>query len=505
LIGGLVAKLHRPALELPDLVGQVRAHLPAGRPGWLVGGAVRDALLRRPIRDFDFVVAGDALAGARSVANALGAAFYPLDAERGIGRVVLARDDGRITLDISSLRGPDLLADLTGRDFTLNALAVDLARPADLIDPLHGERDLRTKLIRACSPTAIADDPLRAIRAVRLAAELRFRIDKPTLAAVRAQAHALASVSSERRRDELLRCLGGPRPAAAIRSLDLLGLLPALLPELPALHGVTQSPPHVYDVWEHTLTVLDRLMEVLAALDPVYNIDAVSDVTLGLASLRLGRHRQALGQHLAATLNSDHPVHTLLLLASLLHDVGKPATRSVEPTGRIRYFNHDQVGARLAQERLTDLRFSTEEVARIGAIVANHLRPLNLAGETAVTRRAIYRYFHQTGPAGIDVVLLALADFLGTYGDSPPPTDEWNHLLDVCAQLLSAYFETPDETIRPPVLLTGDDLLGEFGLKAGPGMGRLLAELREAQAAGEVTDREAAATWVRAYLALNPE
>ena len=318
---------------MPDLVGQVRAHLPAGLPAWLVGGAVRDALLRRPVRDFDFVVGGDALAGARSVANALGAAFYPLDAERGVGRVVLARDDGRITLDISSLRGPDLLADLTARDFTLNALAVDLARPADLIDPLHGERDLRTKLIRACSPTAIADDPLRAIRAVRLAAELRFRIDKPTLAAVRAQAHALASVSSERRRDELLRCLGGPRPAAAIRSLDLLGLLPALIPELPALHGVTQSPPHVYDVWEHTLTVLDRLMEVLAALDPVYNIDAVSDVTLGLASLRLGRHRQALGQHLAATLNSDHPVRTLLLLASLLHDIGKPATRSVEPSG----------------------------------------------------------------------------------------------------------------------------------------------------------------------------
>jgi len=491
----------RPALELPALAGQVRAILPAGLPSWLVGGAVRDLFLRRPIRDLDFVVAGDALAEARSVANALGAAFYPLDAERGVGRVVLALDEGRVTLDISSLRGPDLLADLNARDFTLNAMAIDLAQPGELIDPLHGQPDLHAKLIRACSPTAMADDPLRAIRAVRLAAELRFRIDKATLTLVREQAQALAGVSGERRRDELLRCLDGPRPSAAIRSLDLLGLLPALIPELPALHGVTQSAPHAYDVWEHTLSVLDRLGDVLAALDPVYNIDAVSDVTLGLASLRLGRHRQALGQHLGAALNSDHPLRTLLLLASLLHDIGKPATRAVEASGRIRFFDHDQVGARLAQARLTELRFSTEEAARVSAIVAHHLRPLNLASESEVTRRAIYRYFRQTGPAGIDVVLLSLADFLGTYGASPPPVEDWNRLLDVCSELLRAYFEAPAEAVQPPVLLTGDDLMAEFGLKPGPALGSLLSELREAQAIGEVLDRKTAVDWVAAYLA----
>ncbi len=500
-----MANIDRPALELSDLVDQVHAHLPAGQPAWLVGGAVRDALLRRPARDFDFIVSGDALASARAIGNALGGAYYPLDAERGVGRVVLTRDAVRITLDLSRLRGPDLDADLTARDFTINALAVDLAQPDVLIDPLGGERDLRTKLIRVCSPTAIADDPLRAIRAVRLAAELQFRIDKPTLTQVRAHAGSLAQVSSERRRDELVRCLGGPRPAAAIRSLDVLGLLSALLPEVTALHGVTQSPPHVYDVWEHTLTVLARLVEVLAALDPVYNVDNASDVTLGLASLRLGRHRQALGQHLTNALNPDRPQRSLLLLASLLHDIGKPATRSVETTGRIRFLDHDQVGARLTQARLTELRFSTDEVQHVSAIVAQHLRPLNLSGESTVTRRAIYRFFHQTGDAGIDVVLLSLADFLGNHGDGPPPVDEWNRLLDVCSQLLRACFEVPAETMNPPVLLTGDDLMGEFGLKAGPGLGRLMAELREAQAAGEVTDREAAGNWVRHYLAQHPD
>jgi putative nucleotidyltransferase with HDIG domain len=495
----------RPVLEQSDLVAQVRAHLPAGMPAWLVGGALRDALLRRPVRDFDFVVSGDGLAAARAVANGLGGAYYPLDSERGVGRVVLAREAERITFDISRLRGPDLAADLTARDFTINAIAVDMSKPEALIDPLHGERDLRAKLIRACSPTAIADDPLRAIRAVRLAAELRFRIDKPTLAEVRAQAGRLANISIERRRDELMRCLGGPRPAAAIRSLDLLGLLPALIPELPALHGVTQSPPHVYDVWEHTLTVLGRLVDVLAVLDPIYDVEAASDVTLGLMSLRLGRHRRALGRHLAAASNPERPIRSLLLLAGLLHDTGKPATRSIEPSGRIRFFNHDQEGARIAQERLTALRFSTEEVQRVSAIVGHHLRPLLLSGETEVTRRAVYRFYNQTGEAGIDVVLLSLADFLGTYGDGPPPLDAWNRLLDVCSQLLRAYFETPSESIEPPPLLTGDDLIGEFGLKAGPGLGRLLAELREAQAAGEVPNGDAARNWVRGYLAEHPD
>lgn len=481
--------------------------MPDGRPAWLVGGAVRDRLLRRPVRDFDFVVAGDALAAARAVANALGGAYYPLDAERGVGRVVLETGDGPVTLDLARLRGPDLLADLSARDFTLNAIGIDLAQPDELIDPMQGERDLRAKHIRVCSATAIADDPLRAIRGVRLAAELRFRIDKTTLAAIRAQAGRLGGVSAERRRDELMHCLSGPRPAAAIRGLDLLGLLPALLPEVAALHGVTQSAPHVYDVWEHTLMVLQRLVDILAALDPVYDAEAASDLTLGLVSLRLGRHRQALGEHLAAAAGAAQAgrPQAPLLLASLLHDIGKPATRTVEADGRIRFFNHDQAGADLAGERLSELRFSSDEIQRQSAIIAHHLRPLNLSGETQVTRRAIYRFFHQTGAAGIDVVLLALADFLGTYGDSPPPVDDWNRLLDVCSALLRAYFETPEETVRPPALLTGDDLIRDFGLRPGPALGRLLAELREAQAAGEVTEREAATSWVRAYLAQQPE
>ncbi len=492
--------MDRPLIELPAVISEIRAALPAGMPAWLVGGALRDALLRRRIRDLDFAVDGDGLTAARAVARALAADVYALDAERGVGRVILNRDGEDLTLDFASLRGTDLTADLTLRDFTLNAMAVSLEAPADIIDPLNGQADLRAHRVRACTDASIRDDPVRGVRAVRLAAELNFRLDKPTRAHIRAEAPALANVSAERRRDEFIRCLGGPRPAVSVRVLDALGLLPHLVPELAALKGVSQSAPHVYDVWDHTLAVVARLWDVLSVLRPVHDVDTASDLILGLVSVRLGRHRQALDEHLNTRAAGDRPVRWLLLLAALLHDVGKPATRTVDPDGRIRFFNHDQVGAALVTLRLAELRLSNEEIRRANTIVAHHLRPLLLAHEPQVSRRAIYRFFRDTGAAGVDIALLALADFLGTHADGPPPIAAWNRLLDVCAELLRAYFEQPGEAVDPPALITGDDLMAEFKLKPGPRIGALLDTVREAQAAGEVVDRGGALALARQQL-----
>ncbi len=490
-----------PALEFPPLLADIRRALAPNAQVWLVGGAVRDALLNRRIQDLDFAVEGDALAAARAVANALRAAFYPLDFERGVGRVILTRDDARFTLDFARLRGPDLDADLAGRDFTLNAIAVSLADPETLIDPLHGEADLRAKLVRVCSPQAVADDPIRGIRAIRLAAQLDFRIDKDTRAATRAQAGALARTSPERRRDEFIRCLGGARPGASLRALDLLGLLEHLTPEVLALKGVAQSPPHELDAWEHTLAAVTRLDEVLTVLGPMHDVDAASDLTLGLTSVRLGRFRGQLSDHLSQLLSGDRPVRWLLMLAALLHDIGKPQTRTVEADGRIRFFNHEAVGASMVERRLTHLHFSSDEVQRARAIVAHHMRPRQLSQGTPPTRRAIYRYFRDTGEAGVDIVLLSLADFLAKSASGPPPQEEWAQHLDVCAQLLGAYFERPEEAVSPPALINGHDLIAAFGLEAGPQIGKLLEAVREAQAAGEIADRAAALDYVRQHSA----
>jgi tRNA nucleotidyltransferase/poly(A) polymerase len=463
-----------PPIVLPEVVNAIRQALPAQARLWVVGGAIRDALLNRRIRDLDFAVEGEALRMARAVANKLAGAYYPLDADRDVGRVLLQTDDGDVTLDFARLRGPDLETDLAARDFTINALAVALNDPETLIDPLGGLADVRAKRIRVCSPSAIADDPLRGVRAVRLAAQLDFRLEKETRSLIRAQTPALRRVSAERVRDEVVRCVNGPRPGAALRALDRLGLLDQIIPELTPLKEVTQSPPHVLDVWEHTLAVVTRLDEILNLLGPVHDVDAASDLILGLISVQLGRYRHSLSEHLRAALTPERNVRAALMLAALLHDSGKPATRTVDPRGRIRFLTHEAVGADLAEARLTELRLSGDELKRIRTIIANHMRPRQLSSQKEVSSRAIYRFFRDTGAAGVDIVLLSLADFLGKHGGEPPPQDEWAHHLVVCAQLLEAYFEKHAERVAPPALLTGHDVMTELGWPPGPHLGQVL-------------------------------
>lgn len=489
---------HAP-IELPQAVEAVRRALPAEARVWVVGGAVRDAVLNRRIRDVDFAVQGEAMKMARAVGNALEGAYYPLDPDRDVGRVLLKSEAGDLTLDFARLRGPDLEADLAVRDFTVNAMAVALNDVETLIDPLGGLADVRAKLIRACSPSAIIDDPVRGVRAIRLAAQLDFRIDKNTRLLVRANASALANVSAERVRDEFVRCVNGPRPGAALRALDLLGLLNPILPELAALKGVTQSPPHTLDVWEHTLAVVTRLDEVLRLLGPVHDVDAASDLILGLISVQLGRYRHVLTDHLQTWLTPERNVRAALMLAALWHDAGKPATRAVDADGRIRFLTHETVSADLAEARLTELRLSGEELKRIRAIIANHMRPRQLSAQKTMSPRALYRFFRDTGAAGVDIILLSLADFLGKYGGEPPPQDAWAHHLAVCAQLLEAYFEKRAERVSPPTLITGHDLINELGLAPGPRLGQLLEALREAQAIGEVLDRAGALEFARRW------
>lgn len=487
-------------IELPATAELVRGLLTPGTSAWLVGGYVRDALLGRTSHDLDFAVAGDALALARRAANALGGAFYALDDTRDTGRVILAPADGpRQVLDFAGLRGPDIQADLQARDFSINAIAVDLLQPQALVDPTGGEDDLRSRRLRACSATAIDSDPVRALRAVRLAAQFDLHIESDTRQRLRQAASALARVSSERARDELMRIFAGRRPAGAIRTLDVLGLLHPLLPELTSTKGCQQSRPHTLDVWEHSLAAVERLDKLLQVLGPAPDSDSAADLTLGLASVRLGRYRAPLGQHLDERLSDERPVRALLLFAALIHDVGKPATRHQEADGRVRFLEHEQVGAKLVAARAFQFRLSTVEVDRLRRIVQHHLRPL-LLSETTVTRRATYRFFRDAGPAGVDVVLLSLADRLATYG-AELPQPAWQSLVDTAATLLAAYFEAPADRVTPPALITGHDLMTELVLPSGPLIGQLLEAVREAQASGEVSDREAAIDLSRRLIA----
>ena len=502
-------------LKFPPVLDSVRAILPEGMVVYLVGGAVRDALLGRMIRDLDLVVERDAIKTARRVANALvnagsgdyiKADFFPLDMERDTGRVLVTHQDGTRTLmDFAAFRGPDLEADIQGRDFTLNAIAINLADNT-IHDPLGGARDLKESHLRACSSTTFSDDPVRILRGVRLAANYGFTILPETRKAMNAAAGLVGEISAERTRDELFHLLDGLQPATCLRALDLLGALDKVLPELSILKKVRQPAPHVHDVWEHTLATVNHLEKILAALAPDYNPSTASELTNGLLVLRIGRYRQQISDIINTAISSDRSLRSLLFLAALYHDVAKPQAKREDEEGQTRFWDHDKQGAELAINRGRELALSNDETARLGTVVANHMRihfhTNRLAREgNPPSRRTIYRFFRDTGAAGVDVCLLALADIRATYEETLPQ-ETWAAALDVVRLMLENWFEKPSESIFPNQLVDGDELMKELDLQPGKIIGDLLEVLREAQAVGKITTRQEAISEAREYLSL---
>jgi tRNA nucleotidyltransferase/poly(A) polymerase len=311
----------------------------------------------------------------------------------------------------------------------------------------------------------------------------------------------LGRVSAERLRDEIFKILNGPTADASIRALEMLGVLSHLMPELLKMKGVEQSPPHVYDVWTHTLAVLDYLDGLLSALRVGYDAEKTNDMFTGLLGLRLGRYREQIAKHFAEPLNMDRPHRSVLFFAALYHDVCKPDTKTIDENGRIRFFDHDVKGADVVAERARSFNLSNDEVERLGIIIRHHMRFHNFAsrlegGKKTPSRKAIYRFFRDSDKAGIDLILLALADVRGTRANELT-IETWTAYLDVARILLENYWEKPEEIVAPPRLLDGNDLIRELELKPGPLIGQLLEAIRENQAAGKIESREQALAFAR--------
>ncbi|HEY58750.1 MAG TPA: CCA tRNA nucleotidyltransferase [Anaerolineae bacterium] len=494
---------------LPDFVHRVTQLAPPDQPIYLVGGAVRDWLRHRPVHDWDFAIPQGAVSFARRVARTLKGAFVLLDEKHGVARVILpapsapehpAAQRRRTVLDFTDFRGPTLEDDLRLRDFTLNAMALNLRHPQRLLDPLGGLQDLKNGLLRACHPDAFQNDPIRIWRGVRLAAAYGWRIEPSTREAMRRAAASLRRVSAERQRDELFRILSGPGSVKAVKALQALDALAPVLPELPPLQGVPQSLPHREDVWTHTLQVLERLNRLLEALAPTYDEDKAADFALGLTVLRIGRYRILLAEHLNNDPHSKRSLVALLRLAALYHDTGKPTTARQNGDGQWRFPHHAEVSAALARQRGKSLALSNAEVQRLVHIVRHHGLPYRFTRAGGPPdRRQIYRYFRATGPAGVEVALLSLADVQAMYGPYLSH-DLWERHLATIRALLEAWWEYHRDIVAPPPLLDGHALMQALHLRPSPLVGELLERLREAQAAGEIRTAEEALQQVRQWL-----
>ena len=445
---------------------------------YLVGGLVRDQLLERPLCDIDLALDGDAIEIAHQFADTCGGAFYAMDEEHNVARVIL--QDTHI--DFAQLRGT-LREDLSTRDFTINAMARALGSN-ELSDPFHGQKHLEQRQVCAVSDDVFTNDPVRLLRAIRLAGELGFTIGAHTEKQMRRDAHLLAFASLERARDELFKILALNNFVAALKLADDLGVLGALLPELAALKGVTQSAPHVFEVFEHTMRVADELERIQVR---------------GYAEVANGEFAAELQTHMAQIVSADRSRAQLLRLAALLHDLGKAVTRTESETGAIHFYGHESIGAELSATVARRLRLSNAEGEIITRVVAQHLRPTLLEKEGHISNRAVHRFYRDAGETGIDVCILALADRRGTYapnayGDADVLTRAVN------TRLLDAYFCARTTIVEPPLLVDGRSLINELQLEPGKQIGDLLIMIREAQAAGEIKTREEAFAFARDIL-----
>ena len=438
---------------------------------WVVGGAVRDAALGREVTDLDLAVAGDPGRVAKALARGLGEHAFELSAEFGTWRVVAPGHGGQI--DVTILRGDSIEADLTARDFTVGAVAVPLGA-GEALDPFDGLVDLERGVLRAVGPASFTEDPLRLLRAARLAAELNLRIDAETVALAHAAAAHAAEPAGERQLAELRRLLGSPDPLRGLALLDELRLTVVVLPELEGTKGVEQGPNHHLDVHGHTLEVLARTLEIEADLARFVGDDRAAEAAA----------------YFAEPLADEMDRTVALRFGALLHDIAKPATRA-ERDGFVGFKGHDVVGAETIGEIMARLRASRKLTRYLQGLTLHHLRLGFMIHAAPLPPRRVHEYLRATEPVAVDVTLLTVADRLSARGAGPIAAPEMVQAhLDLAREMVAAALDWHREG-PPTPLLRGDEIAAELGIE-GPEIGAKLAELEAAQYAGEVTDRDGA-------------
>jgi tRNA nucleotidyltransferase/poly(A) polymerase len=454
-----------------------------------VGGALRDAWLGREIRDFDFVLSGDARAVAGDLAGILDARYVLLDEDWGVARLVWSPTGNKekiIWLDFASMRGDGIQEDLWQRDFTCNAMAMAITPDGEVEastweDPTEGLRDLRAGRIRMVHPLRLREDPLRLIRAFRLACDLEFQVENLTLETIREERDGISSVAAERIRDELFKIFACPRSLRWILQMDETGLFATLFPELQGLKGLEQGRSHHLDAWNHTFEAYRILEEIC----------------------REGFERLAPWDgELKEWIHKEGNPCALLKMAVLFHDAGKSDTHTVGQDGEPHFYGHAGLGEKIVSAAMRRLRASHRDEERIRKWVRYHMGPAHMRKameKDHLTERAKIRLLRRLGKDAPGILVLSLADFLATAVPSTKAEGEktFHRLLD---SLLELYFKRDAASVNSKHLATGKDLIDALGIPPGPIVGRLLRLLEEARVEGKITNRSEALLLARSLL-----
>ncbi len=454
---------------------------------YLVGGTVRDLLLGRVSHDVDLAVAGSALRMAKVLQRQIGG---------GTLVDLSGPDDEAVRLvwhheqvDISSFRAgvQTIEEDLSLRDFTLNAMAVELpgmtgeAPGGTLIDPAGGLDDLRNGRVRHL-PGAFPADPVRMLRGYRLCACLGMHLDNRTEEEIRQHARLIGTIAAERITYEMRLIFESTRTAWTLRNMDATGLLRQLLPELYQGQGVEQPEFHHLDVLDHCFLALEKMERVIG--DPE-------------------RFFPGHGARIDAYLR-DKRVVRCLKWAALMHDIGKPATKETNPEkdGRVTFYGHDETGREMVKTIAERAKWSRADTELVSGLVGMHMHPFhlcNVARDEQISKKAALKICRRAGDSLTGLFLLAMSDSLASRGEKKPERME-EELASLFNTVLTMYDEHIAPVLHGPRLLTGRDLIDECKLSPGPLFADILDELETARVEGKISDRKSALAWVAEFM-----
>ena len=449
---------------------------------YLVGGFIRDILLNRSSKDVDFV-ARRASELAKSLATETGTRLAFIDQKFGTIRLIPPAGVNELSdfyqVDLSPLRGSSIAADLNQRDFTVNALAVELSAwqadgTFDLLDPLGGLSHLRAGRLQLCSPRSLEDDPLRILRAYRLTATHDFTFEAHARNRIGEMRHGLNKVAVERIRDELVLILSTTNSTPILRGLDDDNILKLLLPECEPMRNCSQNDYHHKDVWQHSLAALGVLESFLASPQEL-----------------LGRYADEALPTLAQRIAGERTREIMLKLGVLLHAIGKPNCRTVDENGVTHFYGHEVAGARLAGSLCARFCFSNKEIDFVSQLIRHHMRVVHLFSLQRTSRKALSRLFKLGPELFWPLLFLFGSDYMAAKG----PRSRKAVIGPLCHRIerwLDFYHKQLKPKEEEPPLVRGHALMNRFNLSPGPTVGKLLHTLAELQWEGRISTRQEA-------------
>jgi tRNA nucleotidyltransferase/poly(A) polymerase len=457
---------------------------------YLVGGIVRDILLQQNIHDIDISYCGNVKDFARKVADTLCAKFFMLNEEYQTARIIYKTESNhKRWIDVIATRENIIEEDLFFRDFTVNSMAIDLVDRNKIIDPYGGAIDLQKKILKMTNPNSITDDPVRILRAIRLAVQFGWKISTETIQSVKNNSALLKLITNERKRDELFKILELPNPSIALRIMKQLKLLELCFPEISQISSTPSSDIQDQSI-NFVLEKIDKFVEIEELIILRKKQDAAMNIYQAELLVNLGGFRNELRDYFGGAIHQDRNLRSLFILG-LIYSSADDFNKTQSNHGK-RNLSNLIVHSQSINSSLSGLVLTNVEVKWINLFRNNiFLIQEAINNEDLSLPEFAFDFFNRSKNSGIAICFYALANQLNL-SIKTSSTTIWKKHLFIVQQLLDAYFNHFNEWVEPPSYLNGHDIRKILKLKDGKLIGDHLRNIKNKIVKGEIKNRKEA-------------